>query len=251
TYLSTLHLVLKACADASVAVIVLDRPNPNAHYVDGPVMEKENQSFLGKVPIPLVYGMTIGEYAQMLVGEQWLDTNNSVSLQVIPVKNYTHNTPYKFPSRPSPNLPNMQSVMLYPSLGLFEGTAVNAGRGTSHPFQQFGASFLDATHFNHQYIPKPMPGASNPKENGKTCYGIDLRNHPELNRVNIDWLMQAYAHSSQPEAFFLDPGFRRHAGTSTLAAQIKNGMSELEIRESWQSDINTFLNIRKKYLIYR
>ena len=251
TYLSTLHLVLEACADAGVAVIVLDRPNPNAHYVDGPVMEKENQSFLGKVPIPLVYGMTIGEYAQMLVGEQWLDTNNSVSLQVIPVKNYNHNTPYEFPTRPSPNLPNMQSVMLYPSLGLFEGTTVNAGRGTSHPFQQFGASFLDATHFNHQYIPKPMPGASNPKENGKTCYGIDLRNHPELNRVNIDWLMQAYAHSSQPEAFFLDPGFRRHAGTSTLATQIKKGMSESEIRESWQSDINAFLNIRKKYLIYQ
>ena len=251
TYLSTLHLVLEACADAGVAVIVLDRPNPNAHYVDGPVMEKENQSFLGKVPIPLVYGMTIGEYAQMLVGEQWLDTNNSVSLQVIPVKNYNHNTPYEFPTRPSPNLPNMQSVMLYPSLGLFEGTPVNAGRGTSHPFQQFGASFLDVTHFNHQYVPKPMSGASNPKENGKICYGIDLRNHPELNRVNIDWLMQAFAHSNQPEAFFLDPGFRRHAGTSTLAAQIKNGMSESEIRESWQSDINTFLNIRKKYLIYR
>ena len=250
TYLSTLHLVMEACADAKVPVIVLDRPNPNAHYVDGPMMEEDNQSFLGKVPIPLVYGMTIGEYAVMLVGEQWLDTKNKLSLKVIPIANYTHQTPYELPVRPSPNLPSSQSVMLYPSLGLFEGTSVNAGRGTTHPFQQFGASFLDATHFAHRYTPKSMPGASSPKEKEKECNGFDLRSHPNLNRVNIDWMIQAYRNSHKPERFFLDPGFRRHAGTTSLQLQIEKGMSASEIRESWQSDIRDFLKIREQYLIY-
>ena len=250
TYLSTLHLVMEACADAKVPVIVLDRPNPNAHYVDGPMMEEENQSFLGKVPIPLVYGMTIGEYAKMLVGEGWLDTKNKLSLQVIPIANYTHQTPYELPVRPSPNLPNVQSVMLYPSLGLFEGTPVNAGRGTSHPFQQFGASFLDITNFTHRYTPTPKSGASNPKEKQKECYGLDLRNHPKLDRINIEWMIQAYVNSHEPEQFFLNPGFRRHAGTTSLQLQIEKGMSASEIRDSWQSDIQDFLKIRKRYLIY-
>ena len=250
TYLSTLHLVMEACADSKVPVIVLDRPNPNSHYVDGPMMEEDNQSFLGKVPIPLVYGMTIGEYAMMLVGEQWLDTKNKLSLKVIPIANYTHQTPYDLPVRPSPNLPNAQAVMLYPSLGLFEGTPVNAGRGTSHPFQQFGASFLDTSHFTHRYTPTPKSGASNPKEKQKECYGLDLRNHPRLDRVNIEWIIQAYRNSNKPEQFFLDPGFRRHAGTTSLQLQIEKGMSASEIRDNWQSDIQDFLKIRERYLIY-
>ena len=250
TYLSTLHLVMEACADAKVPVIVLDRPNPNGHFVDGPTMEEENQSFLGKVPIPLVYGMTIGEYAKMLVGEEWLDTQNKLSLLVVPIANYTHQTAYELPVRPSPNLPNMQAVMLYPSLGLFEGTAVNAGRGTSHPFQQFGASFLDPTQFKHRYVPKPMSGASNPKENGNICNGIDLRNHPKLDQINIEWMVEAFRNTQAPEKFFLDPGFRRHAGTTSLQLQIEQGMSASKIRDSWQSDIQDFLKIREKYLIY-
>ena len=250
TYLSTLHLVMEACADSKVPVIVLDRPNPNSHYVDGPMMEEDNQSFLGKVPIPLVYGMTIGEYAMMLVGEQWLDTKNKLSLKVIPIANYTHQTPYDLPVRPSPNLPNAQAVMLYPSLGLFEGTPVNAGRGTSHPFQQFGASFLDTSHFTHRYTPTPKSGASNPKEKQKECYGLDLRNHPRLDRVNIEWIIQAYRNSNKPEQFFMDPGFRRHAGTTSLQLQIEKGMSASEIRDNWQSDIQDFLKIRERYLIY-
>jgi uncharacterized protein YbbC (DUF1343 family) len=250
TYLSTLHLVMEACADAEVPVIVLDRPNPNAHYVDGPMMKEDNQSFLGKVPIPLVYGMTIGEYAKMLVGEEWLDTKNKLSLLVIPIANYTHQTAYELPVRPSPNLPNAQSVMLYPSLGLFEGTAVNAGRGTSHPFQQFGASFLDATQFIYRYTPTSKSGASNPKEKEKECYGLDLRNHPKLDRINIEWMIQAYKNSNEPEQFFLDPGFRLHAGTTSLQLQIEKGISASEIRDSWQSDIRDFLKIRKRYLIY-
>ena len=250
TYLSTLHLVMEACADAQIPVIVLDRPNPNAHYVDGPIMEEENQSFLGKIPIPLVYGMTIGEYAKMLVGQGWLDTKKKLSLVVIPIANYTHQTTYELPIRPSPNLPNAQSVMLYPSLGLFEGTTVNAGRGTSHPFQQFGASFLDATQFIHRYTPTSMPGASNPKEKEKEFYGLDLRNHPSLDRVNIEWIIQAYRNSHEPQQFFLDPGFRRHAGTKSLQLQIEEGMSASEIRDSWLSDIQDFFKIREKYLIY-
>lgn len=250
TYLSTLHLVLEACADSEVPVVVLDRPNPNAHYIDGPVMREENQSFLGKVPVPLVYGMTIGEYAKMLIGERWLSTKNQVDLIVIPIENYTHQTPYQLPIRPSPNLPNSQAIALYPSLGLFEGTTVNAGRGTNKPFQQFGASFLHPEIFTHTYSPKSVSGASNPKENGKVCYGVDLSSHPKMDNINLEWLVDAYNHAQNKDSFFLDPGFRRHAGTSTLQHQIEKGMTAIEIRETWKPGIDAFLKIRTKYLIY-
>jgi uncharacterized protein YbbC (DUF1343 family) len=250
TYLSTLHLVLEACADSEVPVVVLDRPNPNAHYIDGPVMREENQSFLGKVPVPLVYGMTIGEYAKMLIGERWLSTKNQVDLIVIPIENYTHQTPYQLPIRPSPNLPNSQAIALYPSLGLFEGTAVNAGRGTNKPFQQFGASFLHPEIFTHTYSPKSVSGASNPKEKGKVCYGVDLSSHPKMDNINLEWLVDAYNHAQNKDSFFLDPGFRRHAGTSTLQHQIEKGMTAIEIRETWKPGIDAFLKIRTKYLIY-
>jgi uncharacterized protein YbbC (DUF1343 family) len=250
TYLSTLHLVLEACADSEVPVVVLDRPNPNAHYIDGPVMREENQSFLGKVPVPLVYGMTIGEYAKMLIGERWLSTKNQVDLIVIPIENYTHQTPYQLPIRPSPNLPNSQAIALYPSLGLFEGTAVNAGRGTNKPFQQFGASFLHPEIFTHTYSPKSVSGASKPKEKGKVCYGVDLSSHPKMDNINLEWLVDAYNHAQNKDSFFLDPGFKRHAGTSTLQHQIEKGMTAIEIRETWKPGIDAFLKIRTKYLIY-
>lgn len=250
TYLSTLHLVLEACADSDVPVVVLDRPNPNAHYIDGPVMREENQSFLGKVPVPLVYGMTIGEYAKMLIGERWLSTKNQVDLIVIPIENYTHQTPYQLPIRPSPNLPNSQAIALYPSLGLFEGTTVNAGRGTNKPFQQFGASFLHPEIFTHTYYPKSVSGASNPKEKGKVCYGVDLSSHPKMDNINLEWLVDAYNHAQNKDSFFLDPGFRRHAGTSTLQHQIEKGMTAIEIRETWKPGIAAFVKIRTKYLIY-
>jgi uncharacterized protein YbbC (DUF1343 family) len=250
TYLSTLHLVLEACADSEVPVVVLDRPNPNAHYIDGPVMREENQSFLGKVPVPLVYGMTIGEYAKMLIGERWLSTKNQVDLIVIPIENYTHQTPYQLPIRPSPNLPNSQAIALYPSLGLFEGTTVNAGRGTNKPFQQFGASFLHPEIFTHTYSPKSVSGASKPKEKGKVCYGVDLSSHPKMDNINLEWLVDAYNHAQNKDSFFLDPGFRRHAGTSTLQHQIEKGMTAIEIRETWKPGIDAFLKIRTKYLIY-
>lgn len=250
TYLSTLHLVLEACADSEVPVVVLDRPNPNAHYIDGPVMREENQSFLGKVPVPLVYGMTIGEYAKMLIGERWLSTKNQVDLIVIPIENYTHQTPYQLPIRPSPNLPNSQAIALYPSLGLFEGTTVNAGRGTNKPFQQFGASFLHPEIFTHTYYPKSVSGASNPKEKGKVCYGVDLSSHPKMDNINLEWLVDAYNHAQNKDSFFLDPGFRRHAGTSTLQHQIEKGMTAIEIRETWKPGIAAFVKIRTNYLIY-
>ncbi|MCH1385335.1 MAG: DUF1343 domain-containing protein [Flavobacteriaceae bacterium] len=250
TYLSTLHLVLEACADSDVPVVVLDRPNPNAHYIDGPVMREENQSFLGKVPVPLVYGMTIGEYAKMLIGERWLSTKNQVDLIVIPIENYTHQTPYQLPIRPSPNLPNSQAIALYPSLGLFEGTTVNAGRGTNKPFQQFGASFLHPEIFTHTYSPKSVSGASNPKEKGKVCYGVDLSSHPKMDNINLEWLVDAYNHAQNKDSFFLDPGFRRHAGTSTLQHQIEKGMTAIKIRETWKPGIAAFVKIRTKYLIY-
>jgi len=250
TYLSTLHLVLEACADSEVPVVVLDRPNPNAHYIDGPVMREENQSFLGKVPVPLVYGMTIGEYAKMLIGERWLSTKNQVDLIVIPIENYTHQTPYQLPIRPSPNLPNSQAIALYPSLGLFEGTTVNAGRGTNKPFQQFGASFLHPEIFTHTYSPKSVSGASNPKEEGKVCYGVDLSSHPKMDNINLEWLVDAYNHAQNKDSFFLDPGFRRHAGTSTLQHQIEKGMTAIEIRETWKPGIAAFVKIRTNYLIY-
>ena len=250
TYLSTLHLVLEACADSDVPLVVLDRPNPNAHYIDGPVMREENQSFLGKVPVPLVYGMTIGEYAKMLIGERWLSTKNQVDLIVIPIENYTHQTPYQLPIRPSPNLPNSQAIALYPSLGLFEGTTVNAGRGTNKPFQQFGASFLHPEIFTHTYSPKSVSGASNPKEKGKVCYGVDLSSHPKMDNINLEWLVDAYNHAQNKDSFFLDPGFRRHAGTSTLQHQIEKGMTAIKIRETWKPGIAAFVKIRTKYLIY-
>jgi uncharacterized protein YbbC (DUF1343 family) len=250
TYLSTLHLVLEACADSEVPVVVLDRPNPNAHYIDGPVMREENQSFLGKVPVPLVYGMTIGEYAKMLIGERWLSTKNQVDLIVIPIENYTHQTPYQLPIRPSPNLPNSQAIALYPSLGLFEGTTVNAGRGTNKPFQQFGASFLHPEIFTHTYSPKSVSGASKPKEKGKVCYGVDLSSHPKMDNINLEWLVDAYNHAQNKDSFFLDPGFRRHAGTSTLQHQIEKGMTAIEIRETWKPGIAAFVKIRTNYLIY-
>ena len=250
TYIATLQLVMQACAENQIPIVVLDRPNPNGHYVDGPVMEKEHQSFLGMNPVPLVYGMTIGEYARMVNGEGWLGNDLKANLTVIPLKNYTHQTPYKLPVKPSPNLPNAKAVNLYPSLGLFEGTNVNAGRGTDRQFQQFGASFLNAKAYDYSYTPRPMPGASSPKEMGKICFGRDLSKTPYLNRINLQWLIEAYKQSEDKSQFFINQGFTRHAGTEKLQQQIIEGWSEADIRRSWKADIETFLAIRQRYLLY-
>jgi len=250
TYIATLQLVMEVCAENNKPIIVLDRPNPNGHYVDGPTMMEEHTSYLGMNPIPLVYGMTMGEYAQMLNGEGWLENGNKADLTVIALENYTHQSEYQLPIRPSPNLPNDISINLYPSLGLFEGTNVNAGRGTEFQFQRYGASFMDSTKYDYSYVPEPNFGSKYPKEEGKTCYGRDLSHVPRMSEVSMEWIIDAYKNTLDKSKFFLTDGFTKHAGTPLLQQQIEQGMTNDEIRKSWQEDLARFKKIRAKYLIY-
>ncbi|WP_421805096.1 exo-beta-N-acetylmuramidase NamZ family protein [Flagellimonas sp.] len=250
TYIATLQLVMEACAENNKPIILLDRPNPNGHYVDGPTMLKEHTSYLGMNPIPLVYGMTMGEYAQMLNGEGWLESGNKADLTVIPLENYTHQSEYQLPIRPSPNLPNDTSINLYPSLGLFEGTNVNAGRGTEFQFQRYGASFMDSTKYDFSYVPEPNFGSKYPKEEGKTCYGRDLSLVPRMSEVSMQWVIDAYKNTLDKSKFFLTDGFTKHAGTPLLQQQIEQGMTNDEIKATWQGDLEDFRRIRAKYLIY-
>jgi uncharacterized protein YbbC (DUF1343 family) len=250
TYIATLQLVMEACAEKGIPVLVLDRPNPNAHYIDGPTMEAQHAGFLGMTEIPLVYGMTIGEYAEMINGEGWLSQGAKVQLTVIELRHWTHQTPYALPIRPSPNLPNDRAINLYPSLGLFEGTNINAGRGTEFQFQRYGASFLDSTQYDFTYVPMPNFGSKEPKENGKKCFGKDLSQGPPLQEVSLQWLMDAYAHCTDKGKFFNTAGFTKHAGTERLQQQIVSGLSEAEIKATWQPDLERFKKIRSKYLKY-
>lgn len=250
TYIATLQLVMEACAENNIPLIVLDRPNPNGHYIDGPTMQWEHTSFLGMAPIPLVYGMTIGEYAQMLNGENWMKTKRNTDLTIIPIENYTHSTPYSLPIRPSPNLPNDVSITLYPSLGLFEGTSVNAGRGTAFQFQRYGASFLDSTRYGLRYTPKPNFGSKYPKEMGKTCYGRDLSSASRMNSVSLEWILDAYQNSRDRSNFFKTDAFTKHVGTTTLQKQIEEGLSESDIKAIWTADLEKFKEVRLKYLLY-
>ncbi|SNR59051.1 Uncharacterized conserved protein YbbC, DUF1343 family [Lutibacter agarilyticus] len=247
TYISTLHYVMKACAENKISLIVLDRPNPNGHYIDGPTLNIEYKSFVGMHPVPLVYGMTIGEYAQMINGEGWLKNNSTCNLTVIPLKNYKHKSTYHLAIRPSPNLPNDIAINLYPSLGFFEGTIINAGRGTEYQFQQYGAPFFPKSEFS--YTPEPNFGSKYPKHQSKLCYGIDLKNTSKLSAVNIEWLIDAYNKTPSTEKFF-GSTFTIHAGSLELEQQLKNGLSAKEIQDSWQPKIEAFKKIRKKYLIY-
>nr|WP_245780584.1 DUF1343 domain-containing protein [Lutibacter maritimus] len=247
TYISTLHYVMEACAEAGIPVIVLDRPNPNGHYIDGPTLQIEYKSFVGMHPVPLVYGMTIGEYATMINGENWLKTNNKCDLTVIPLKNYTHKSIYSLPIRPSPNLPNDVAINLYPSLGFFEGTTINAGRGTEFQFQRYGAPFFPENEFS--YTPQPNFGSKHPKHEGKLCYGVDLENTDRLSKININWLIDAYKKIPVSETFF-GATFTIHAGNTLLEDQLKTNVSAKKIRESWQHDINAFKKIRENYLLY-
>ena len=250
TYIATLQLVMEACAQAGIPVMVLDRPNPNVHYVDGPVMEPEHRSFLGMTEIPLVYGMTIGEYARMINEEGWLENGLKADLKVIPLSSYSRDQTYELPIPPSPNLPNAQAVRLYPSLGLFEGTHVNAGRGTAHQFQSFGAPFLLENHFDFSYTPQPRAGATHPKQEGLQCYGRDLRSVLPPDSVDLNWLVEAYTHRDPTVPFFKTSGFTKHAGTERLQEQIQAGWDAARIRASWEESIEAFKKIREKYLIY-
>lgn len=250
TYIATLQLVMEACAEQNIPLIVLDRPNPNGHYVDGPTMETENRSFLGMTNIPLVYGMTIGEYAQMINKEGWLENKVQADLTVIPLANYEHSKNYILPIRPSPNLPNNKAINLYPSMGLFEGTNVNAGRGTEFQFQRYGAPFLDSTQYSFRYTPVPNFGSREPKHKGVVCFGRDLSQEPRMNTVDLEYLLDAYHNTKDKKLFFLTSGFTKHAGTTKLQKQIEAGLSQEQIKETWQGDLNRFKKIRAKYLIY-
>ena len=247
TYLSTLHYVMEAGAEHRIPVIVLDRPNPHIDQIDGPVMQPEHYSFVGMHPVPILYGMTIGEYAMMINGEGWLAGNRKADLTVIPVKHYTRKSSYELPVRPSPNLPNAQAVALYPSLCLLEPTDVSVGRGTDWPFQVFGAPYLPPSDF--WFVPQPNEGAKYPKHRGKKCYGKDLRNITPPRGIELDWILWAYRNYSEKARFF-KKGFERIAGNSLLRRQIEQGMTPEEIKKTWQADLDAFKKVRQKYLIY-
>ncbi|MBE7629555.1 exo-beta-N-acetylmuramidase NamZ family protein [Tenacibaculum piscium] len=251
TYISSLHYVMEACAEAKIPVIILDRPNPNAHYIDGPVLEMKHTSFVGMHPVPVVYGMTIGEYGQMINGENWLKNslNNNIKcdLTVIPLENYTHNTPYNLPIKPSPNLPNATAINLYPSLCFFEGTNVSAGRGTDKQFQIYGAPYLKKTPFS--FTPQANEGAKHPKYKAQICHGENLQGNKKLSSLNLSWLLKTYKEA--PKKYFFTTFFTKLAGTKKLQHQIEQGLSEKEIKKSWQKEISEFKKIRAKYLLYK
>ena len=249
TYISSLHYLMEACAENNIPLIVLDRPNPNGHYIDGPVLEPEHKSFVGMHPVPVVHGMTIGEYAKMINGEKWLKDGLQCDLKIIPMKSYDHSKAYSLPVKPSPNLPNDLAINLYPSLCFFEGTNVNAGRGTDDQFQVFGSPFLDREYFDYSYTPQPKDGAKNPKHSGRTCYGRNLSQTPLLNALNLNWLMEAYQHTENKEEFFND-FFTKLAGTEKLQEQLEAGKSEREIRAGWAKDLETYKAMRNQYMIY-
>ena len=247
TYISTLHYIMEACAEKNITLIVLDRPNPNGHFIDGPVLENDCKSFVGMHPVPIVYGMTIGEYAQMINGEGWLNNQIKCQLKVIKLKNYTHKTHYELPLRPSPNLPNSQAIALYPSLCLLEPTVISVGRGTEMQFQIFGHPNLPKSKFN--FTPKSNFGAKYPKLDNKICYGVDLRKYNMTNKIELKWIIDSYSNFPEPKSFFKE-GFFRIAGTKKLKTQIEEGLSEKEIRRTWEEGLINFKRIRLKYLLY-
>jgi|ERR1051326_171573 uncharacterized protein YbbC (DUF1343 family) len=252
TYLSTLHYVMEACAENKKQLILLDRPNPNGYYVDGPVLEPKWKSFSGLHPVPIVYGMTIGEYAKMINGEKWLANGEQCNLTVIPIENYSHNDLYQLPIKPSPNLPNMIAIYLYPSLCLFEGTIVSVGRGTDRPFQIFG--YPGMKDGKTIFIPKPNAGSDNPMYNGKTCDAFFVGDYGEMyvkyyKKLYLFWILNVYKNCETKEKFF-NNYFNNLAGNETLKKQIMDGKTEDEIRASWQPALKKFKEIRKKYLLY-
>ncbi len=253
TYISTLTYVMQACAEHFTPLFILDRPNPNGFYIDGPVLDLKHKSFVGMHPIPLVYGMTMAELATMINEEGWLKTPEKCSIGVIPMQNYSHKYLYKLPVNPSPNLQNMESIYLYPSLGLFEGTAVNVGRGTDFPFRVFGHPKFPDTLFT--YTPRSIENVSkDPPHLGIPCFGIDLRNLTETELVsykalNLEYLITAYKLYPDKLHFF-NKYFENLAGNSILRNQITKRLSAEDIRKTWQPEILKFKEIRKKYLIY-
>ncbi len=247
TYLSTLHYTMEAVAKADKRIIVLDRPNPNSHYIDGPVLDLKYTSFIGLHPVPIVYGMTIGEYALMINGEKWLENGIKAKLDIIKIKNYNHKSQYLPPVPPSPNLPNIQSILLYPSLAFLEKTPVSVGRGTNIQFQIFGHPDFKSKHFS--FTPRPSYGSNNPKQKNQICYGDDLREYKVRDQIELKWLIDSYKLiNNKKDFFFID--FKKLAGNEILEEQIKSGIDIEEIRASWQTGIDNFKKIRSKYLLY-
>lgn len=252
TYISTLHYVMEACAENNIPLLVMDRPNPNAFYVDGPVLDMKHSSFVGMHPVPIVYGMTIGEYARMINGEGWLKDAEKCNLTVIACRNWNRDMLFDLPVKPSPNLPDRVSVMLYPSVCLFEGTVVSEGRGTDQPFQVFGHPALK--NMTYAFTPVSIPGMSkSPKCMDKKCYGMNLSGcYDEVRqgeRLRLDWLLTAYKNYTGAESFFI-PFFEKLSGTEQLRKDIVAGKNEAQIRESWKQGLEAFKKNREKYLIY-
>lgn len=255
TYISSLHYVMEACAENSIPIIVLDRPNPNGHYIDGPILEKEFKSFVGMHPVPVVYGMTIGEYAQMINGEEWLNDGIQADLTVIKNRSYNHDTYYNLPIKPSPNLPNIQSIFLYPSLCFFEGTTISVGRGTNTQFQVLGHPSY--TGGDYSFTPVAGPGAKYPKHENKVCKGQNLTGLTkgalhEQGRLDLSYLIDSYTNlKGQNVTFFNDNNFfEKLAGTADLRRQIIAGKTEDEIRDTWKEGLEDFKKVRSKYLLY-
>lgn len=254
TYLSTLHYVMEACAENNVELMILDRPNPNGFYVDGPMLDTTYRSFVGLDKLPIVHGLTLAEYAQMINGEGWLKNHVQCKLKIIKMSGYNHDMPYTLPVNPSPNLNTAQSILLYPSLCLFEGTTLSLGRGTMFPFQVLGHPLLKDK-FSFSFTPVSIPGMSeDPPQKDKECYGIDLRNYDiyqfrKSKKIDILWLIKLYNAFPDKEHFF-NAYFVKLAGTDQLRKQIEAGKSEDEIRKSWEPALSRYKQMRKKYLLY-
>ena len=250
TYTSTMHYVMEACAEQSKKLLILDRPNPNGHYVDGQVLDKKFASFVGLNPVPVVHGCTVGELAQMINGEGWLAGNKKCNFQIVKCLGYKHSTPYNPSIATSPNLPNLQSMLLYPSICFFEGTDVSVGRGTDKQFQVIGSPNLKNGSFT--FTPEDKPGAKNPPQKGKLCYGEDLSKIDARNQAfTLKYVIDYYKKSDNKAKFFSSPSFfDKLAGSDTTRKQIIAGMTETQIRASWKADLDNYKTIRKKYLLY-
>lgn len=251
TYISTLEYVMEACAENKKELIILDRPNPNGSYVDGPVLDTSLRSFVGMQPIPIVYGMTPGEYAKMLLGQAWVKGSKLLNLKVIPCSNWKHSDDYVLPVPPSPNLQTMNSIYLYPSLCWFEGTVVSVGRGTDKPFEQWGSPEIPRQGMN-EFMPKSRVGATKPLYEGKMCYGHTATDNDIADAkrgIQLEYLIDMYQRYPDKEKFF-NPFFEKLAGTRSLRQQIIDGLDAQSIRESWKPGLDQFRKIRKKYLLY-
>ncbi|MFA0960968.1 exo-beta-N-acetylmuramidase NamZ domain-containing protein [Roseivirga sp. BDSF3-8] len=250
TYISTMHYALEACAENGKKLVVLDRPNPNGMYIDGPILKEKFRSFVGMHPIPVLHGLTVGELARMINGEGWLAGGLTCELEVVPVVNYSHDMSYTLPVKPSPNLPNDLSIQLYPSLCFFEGTPISVARGTVFPFQAIG--YPEPSYGVFTFTPKSIPGmAKSPKLEGKTCYGIDFRNSDEQPEgLDLTYLIDYHNKWEGSKPFFTD-FFNLLAGTDVLAEQIKQGFNGEDIRMSWQEELQAYKEMRKKYLLYK